>query len=156
MLVTFEGDTSSTGLEATIREVMGDTRVAFVALGSATLLTAADLGFAMPFAIRLGPLTIFEVGVTGTAADLLGRARFLVGVDGPVVSADGISVVAAFLLLAVALIVGVGRDTGAMSSACATSLADRRVVISGAMENFAQLLGVGRLFRRFLETEYLP
>lgn len=130
MFATLEGETSPTSLEATTREVIGDTKGAFVALGSATRLMAADSGFGMLFDTKLGGSVILDLGVTGIGPEPLVWARRLVGVDGATVSVsvdDG----TAFLFLPVELAVGAGKGTGALSSAWARSLADRRVVISG-------------------------
>ena len=129
VVVTFaalDGEMSTKGLDESTRAVMGDTKGAFVALGSAMRLTAAALGFSMPSAAkRTAALESLGGGVTGPVDDGRDWARFLVGVDTPPTSFSP----SAPLFRPRGFAAGGTRGTGGLSSVWERSRADRRVAM---------------------------
>lgn len=133
-----EGEMASTVLEATIRDDSGERRVALLAEGSASLLTAAGFGFGVVEELPLvagSPMSfaLLGVGVAGGGAAVFALDRRLLGVDGA--SASGVASAsgpgAAFLFLDFGTgAVGGGITSGDnLTSAAELSRADLRVAI---------------------------
>lgn len=128
-LTALDGETESTSLEATIREVSGERRGALVAFGSASRLTKACLAFlgTLPLAGWAIIPTALGVGVAGVGTAVFGT-RFLFGVTGAAGTSSCAD--AAFLFRPFGG-AGGGMDeaSAALRSAAALKRADRRLAI---------------------------
>lgn len=129
-----EGEAASAGLGATMREVMGEMRSAFVVRGSASRVTAGVRGFLSGLAPDPKGPAVCEEGVAGAGIAPFGRARRFVGVEGTSSTGSAFAELT-FRFLVLGAGAG-GAGAGLISSDLATSLAERRVAIATAVSRF--------------------